>query len=342
MKMKSIAFGLLAGLVGLGLQMHSVSAATDEQSDFEIQRIPVETQVNNDVNYFDMQIQPGKKQVIMMKVKNYTDHKVKVKSELRNSMTQVGGGVNFISTAKGLDESLKYPLTSIGHVDKKDRVITLNPLETRTVSATIKMPNDGFRGLVYGDWHFLEETTSKSKDSHVSSNYAYSMGIALRGAHYKVYPELKYDSVKPMLFQKHAAMSINLRNTQPMMLQNVQMKAVITKQGVFSQKRIFSVNNSKIAPNSIVTLPVQWQFDELKPGKYKVQVQVKGENDWNKLPMTWKFIKNIKVDKKAADNINDKIMRKPINKWFYISIATGGLMLISLVELLKLLLTGSK
>lgn len=58
--------------------------------------------------------------------------------------------------------------------------------------------------------------------------------------------------------------------------------------------------------------------------------------------MTWKFIKNIKVDKKAADNINDKIMRKPINKWFYISIATGGLMLISLVELLKLLLTGSK
>lgn len=127
-----------------------------------------------------------------------------------------------------------------------------------------------------------------------------------------------------------------------MMLQNVQMKAVITKQGVFSQKRIFSVNNSKIAPNSIVTLPVQWQFDELKPGKYKVQVQVKGENDWNKLPMTWKFIKNIKVDKKAADNINDKIMRKPINKWFYISIATGGLMLISLVELLKLLLTGSK
>ena len=111
--MKSIAFGLLAGLVGLGLQMHSVSAATDEQSDFEIQRIPVETQVNNDVNYFDMQIQPGKKQVIMMKVKNYTDHKVKVKSELRNSMTQVGGGVNFVSTAKGLDESLKYPLTSI-------------------------------------------------------------------------------------------------------------------------------------------------------------------------------------------------------------------------------------
>lgn len=113
MKMKSIAFGLLAGLVGLGLQIHSVSAATDEQSDFEIQRIPVETQVNNDVNYFDMQIQPGKKQVIMMKVKNYTDHKVKVKSELRNSMTQVGGGVNFVSTAKGLDESLKYPLTSI-------------------------------------------------------------------------------------------------------------------------------------------------------------------------------------------------------------------------------------
>ncbi|WP_157769665.1 hypothetical protein [Latilactobacillus sakei] len=43
--MKSIAFGLLAGLVGLGLQIHSVSAATDEQSDFEIQRIPVETQV---------------------------------------------------------------------------------------------------------------------------------------------------------------------------------------------------------------------------------------------------------------------------------------------------------
>lgn len=343
MKTKSLVLGFLVGLVSLGLQLNSVSAAaTDEQSDFEIQRIPTETQVNNDVNYFDMQIQAGKKQVIMMKVKNYTDHKIKVKSEIRNSMTQVGGGVNFVPSAKDLDRSLKYPLTSLASVTKKDRVIDLNPLETRTISATVKMPSDGFRGLVYGDWHFLEQTTTKSKDSHVSNNYAYSMGIALRGSHYKVYPELKYDSVKPMLFQKHAAMSVNLRNTQPMMLQNVQMKAVITKQGVFAQKRIFSVNNSKIAPNSQVNLPVQWQFDELKPGKYKVQVQVKGENDWNKLPMTWQFIKNIKINKQSADNINDKIMHKPVNKWFYISIATGGLMLISLVELLKLLVSGSK
>lgn len=342
MKINKLLIGLLYGLIGLGLQVQPVSAVIDEQSDFEIQRVPAEAQVNNDVNYFDMAIKPSDQQEMMVRVRNFTDRKITIKSELRNSITQDGGGLGFQASSKDLDDSLKYPLTAFATVAKKDRVFTLNPQETRVVSAMVKMPQERLHGLIYGDWHFLETTTAQNEDSHVSNNYAYSMGVALRGSHYKVYPELKYEGVQPMLFQKHAAMGVDLRNIQPMMIQKVSIKAIITKQGVFSQKRIFNVQNSQIAPNSKIRLPVQWQYDKLKPGKYKIAVEVKGENDWNKLPMTWKFIKDVTVKRDVASEINSKIMRKPVNKWFYISIATGGLLLITGAELLKLLLTGSE
>ncbi|MSD83887.1 DUF3324 domain-containing protein [Lactobacillus curvatus] len=315
------------------------AAVKTQNSDFEIQRLATKSQINEDLKYFDLKIKPGKQETIKMRIQNFSDHKITVKTAIRNSYTQIGGGLNFTKKTNNLDKSLKTPLTKIAQVNKADRVINLGPQEARDVSTTVTMPDDSTSGVIYGDWQFVEYMNKKSTDSAVSSNYAYSVGIALRGSRYKVYPELKYSQIKPMLYENHPAMGIELRNIQPMLLQNVTMQAVVSKAGLFSSKHIFKTTKSKIAPNSKITLPISWAYDALKAGKYDVNVKVSGENDWNHLPMSWTFKKTLTVKKEDAERINQTAIKQPKNKWMYVSVASGALLLVVTSELLKLLLT---
>lgn len=329
----SVALGVIGGF---GLT-HPVQAASQNQdADFEIQPVLSDGQVNRSENFFDLKFEPGSTQTISMRVQNFTDHKVTIHTEIQNGMTQVGGDMKYQAATAGLDESLTTPLTKIASVNKSDRVINLGPEETTVVNATIKMPNTKFDGIITGSWHFIEYIKDKKGSGEsLSSNYAYDSGLTIRGSHYKVYPELKYDSTTPMIHDNRPAMGVKLRNIKPMLLNNVHFKTVVTKKGLFSEKRTYEKTRSSVAPNSSVILPIAWNYDNLKPGKYEVAVKVTGDNMWNKLPMTWTFKKSFKVTKKVADDINQRSVQRPKNKWAYVAAASGVLLIVSAASLYR-------
>lgn len=335
--LRKMILGLALGVMGgLSLTQQVQADAKTQNADFEIQPVTPTEQIDASKNYFDVEFKPGSTHTIEMRVQNFTNHKITVKSELQNGMTQQGGGLNYQTTADGLDESLKHPLTTLGSVEKADRILHLGPNETTVIQANIKMPNDRVNGLISGSWHFIEYLNNgKKTNQSISSNYAYETGIILRGTHYKVYPELKYDSVSPILVDNRPAMGIKLRNVQSMVLRKVNVKAVVTKKGLFSDKRIFENSNSSIAPNSSLVLPVSWSYDDMKPGKYDVAVKVTGENLWNKLPMTWTFKKTFTVSKQSASAINKRSIQRPTNKWLYAFTASGVMLLVAAASLYK-------
>lgn len=340
--LKKIFLGLAFGIMGsLSLAQQAQAASSPTQADFEVQPVMPSGQVNTMLNYFDVVFKPGTTHTIQMRVQNFTNHKITVKTNLVNGVTQIGGGMDFQESTKGLDSSLKVPLTTIASVKKAHRVVHLAAQEATVIDAVVKMPQENHRGIIYGGWHFIEYRNDKAAHKQsVSSNYAYNVGIALRGSQYKVYPELKYDSAKPILYSSEPAMGIKLRNTQPMALKKVHFKAVLSKQGLFSDKRIYDKVNSSMAPNSSVTLPITWNYDTMKPGTYHVDVKVTGENLWNKLPMSWTFRKTFKITKDQTDKINEKAVKKPVNKWFYIATASGVALLMSLAGLYRLFRIG--
>lgn len=339
--LRKIILGLALGIVG-GLSLVQPARADDntEKADFEIQPITSTAQVDTSLHYYDLKFKPGSTNTIKMRIQNFTDKKITVKSELQNGMTQVGGDMKFQSSTDGLDESNKRPLTSIAAVRKTDRVIHLDAQETKIVEATVKMPRENFNGMVAGGWRFIEYRNNKSSDQTISSNYAYMISVNLRGAHYKVYPELKYDSAKPILYDSRPAMGIKLRNTQPMVLKNVHFKTVISKKGLFSEKRLYEKEGSSMAPNSSVTLPVSWAYDDMKAGTYEVAVKVTGENLWNKLPMAWTFKKTFKVTKSQAADLNKRSVQRPTNKWVYVLMANGVLLLAAAFGLYRVIKLG--
>ncbi|KRM24415.1 DUF916 and DUF3324 domain-containing protein [Latilactobacillus graminis] len=339
--LRTIILGVALGVMGgLTVAQQAQAASSVEKADFEIQPIMPEGQVDTSLNYFDVKFKPGTTHTIKMRVQNFTDKKITVKNEFQNSMTQMGGDMKFQTATNGLDPSAKVPLTTIGAVRKSDRVIHLGPEETTVIQATIKMPDRKLNGMIAGGWHFIEYRGNSTKDQTISSNYAYLIGVNLQGSHYKVYPELKYASTKPILYNRRPAMGIKLRNTQPMVLRNVHFKAVVAKQGLFADKRLYEKTGSSIAPNSSVTLPISWEYNNMKPGKYTVSVKVTGENLWNKLPMSWTFKKHFKVTRAAATSLNKRSVQRPTNKWLYVMAANGVLLLVAAYGLYRVIRIG--
>ncbi|MSD84530.1 DUF3324 domain-containing protein [Lactobacillus curvatus] len=340
--LRNIILGIAFGIIGgVSLSQTAQAAVKTENADFEIQPVMPEGQVDTSLNYFDVHFKPGTTHTIKMRVQNFTNHKITVKSELQNGMTQIGGDMKFQTSTKGLDPSFKYPLTTLGSVKKSDRILHLGPQETTIIEATIKMPEEKLNGLISGGWHFIEYRSNTDKNEQtVSSNYAYMISVVLRGEHYRVYPELKYVSAQPILYANRPAMGIKLRNPQPMILKKASFKAVISKKGLFADKRIYEKTNSSIASNSTVTLPISWDYDTMKPGTYEVAVKVKGENLWNKLPMSWTFKRTFKITKEQADDINRRSVQRPTNSWLYIAAATGVVWLVAAYGLYKVLRIG--
>ncbi|MFD1433331.1 DUF916 and DUF3324 domain-containing protein [Lacticaseibacillus yichunensis] len=323
------ALALALAAVALAPGQLTQAASQTETTDFEVQPVLPDAQTNMNLNYFDLVYEKNTTHTIQMRVQNFSDKNITVKSDLRNAYTQIGGGIDFMPATKDLDRSLKHPFTTLAKLAAGDDTIKLAPKQMKVISATIKMPTADYKGLIYGDWHFIEHVDKGATSSNaVGSNYAYSVGVVLRGHDDAIFPDLKYDMTEAILYQKHPALGITLCNTAAMAMSKVSVDAAIS--GPDGAVRSYQATNLMIAPNSKVVFPVSWSYDTMKPGTYQIKVTVKGVNTQNRFPVSWAFKKQMKVTSAAAETVNKQAIHKPVNHWLYASIGTGVALLLSL------------
>ncbi|QVI35397.1 cell surface protein [Lacticaseibacillus chiayiensis] len=339
MKWKKSWYGMLLvlGLVFFGTVPQRVSAENEsEKTDFEVQPVLPDAQTNTQLNYFDLVYPKYSTHTIQMRVQNFSDKNITVESDLRNAYTQDGGGIEFTPRTNDLDPSLKHPFTTVARLDRGSATIKLAPKQMKVISATITMPKTNYDGMIYGDWHFIERVDKdKSGSTAIGSNYAYSVGVVLRGQNYEVFPDVKYDETKPILFQKHPALGVTLRNVEPMAISQAKVNVSVgADQG---EVRTFQASNVMIAPNSKVVFPVSWSYDEMKPGTYHIKATIKGLSTYNRFPVNWTFKKTMKVTTSQVKTINERAIKKPVNHWLYAAIGSGVLLLASSGALLWVL-----
>lgn len=347
--MKKIISALTAIAAFTGLLVfgsgHSVAAVNNSnQNDYEVQPILPDSQVDMSKNYWDLQAKKDSTQVIQLRIQNFTKKHIKVSTSLRNAYTQVGGGIDFQHSQQGLDRSLKIPFTKLAKLNFKARTIALGPNQTKILSATITYPKKMFRGLIYGDWHFIEHVKRNANDrTAIKANYAYSIGVMLRGNHWdKTGPNMKYDQTTPFLYNKHPALGIDIRNTQPMALTKMAVLAQVMRKGDNNSLKEYSANDLTVAPNSMMRLPITWNYDTMKPGVYLIKVTIRGNNVTNNFPIQWKFRREFRVAKHTADKINSKAAKQPANKWLYAAVGTGLVWIISAAGLAWLFIVRPK
>lgn len=281
--------------------------AENREVDFSVKAVLPENQINDNKSYFDLKMRPAQEQDIQVIVFNSGKKEIKVKTTVYNATTNQNGIVVYNQSNKKVDSSLVVPLTEI--VKVKDEEIVIAASESKTVTASIKMPKEEFDGIILGGLHFEkvdEEVDATSRGAQIKNKYAYVIGLQLSETNNEVAPVLNLLSVYPTLVNHRTAVVANIQNSEPVLLSDLTVRAEVFHKGKSEVLHESTKENIHMAPNSNMDFVINWRNQRMEEGSYHLKLQAaSGEYDWE-----WDEIFTIgneakKLNKAAVDLVHD-------------------------------------
>lgn len=285
-----------------------------------------DNQIDKAKTYFDLKMTPGQKQDISLTVHNSGDKEMTIFITPNNATTNQNGVIDYSEEKAKIDSSLKIPLTSI--ISGKQEV-KLNPNETKQVPFTIQMPEKEYNGDILGGFYIQKKTDAdenkKDESVQIKNQYSYVIGIRLNETDTVVDPALKLNQIKPALQNYRTAVTANIQNVESTIINDLDINASVTKQ---NSETILHETNKKglsMAPNSNFDYPINWDNEQLNPGKYTVHIEAKtGDKDWN-------FDKNFEIKSETSNKLNKEaveVVKSQPNWILIITLSIGGIILI--------------
>ncbi|WP_317946433.1 DUF916 and DUF3324 domain-containing protein [Carnobacterium maltaromaticum] len=285
-----------------------------------------DNQIDKAKTYFDLKMTPGQKQDISLTVHNSGDKEMTIFITPNNATTNQNGVIDYSEEKAKIDSSLKIPLTSV--ISGKQEV-KLNPNETKQVPFTIKMPEKEYNGDILGGFYIQKKTDAdenkKDESVQIKNQYSYVIGIRLNETDTVVDPTLKLNQIKPALQNYRTAVTANIQNIESTIINDLDINVSVTKQ---NSETILHETNKKglsMAPNSNFDYPINWDNEQLNPGKYTVHIKAKtGDKDWN-------FDKNFEIKSETSNKLNKEaveVVKSQPNWILIITLSIGGIILI--------------
>ncbi|EAE8347168.1 DUF916 and DUF3324 domain-containing protein [Listeria monocytogenes] len=306
---------------------HSQDVTAEENSSFSVKAILPENQASG-ATYFDLQMSPKQKQEIKVELNNHGKEEITIKCVANTAVTNEMGYVDYSIQNTKPDTTLKYPFSQI--VKESETEVTLKPNESKTWSATIQMPTESYDGIILGGFHFQEKKSedtkqeSNQKNVQIKNEYAYVIGVKLTETPTKVKSEIELNKVKPTTRNYRNVVEVNLQNTKAALIGGLGIEAKIYKEG--SNKVLHESKRTELsmAPNSNFNYSIDWENQELKPGKYKLHLVAKNADD------KWEWTKEFTITSDEAKKANNVALGLEKDyTWMYI--AGGGLLLILII-----------
>ena len=142
---------LLSLFLLLGFYLPQSGYAQEGDVEFSVKAIIPDNQIDTKKSYFDLRMKPKQKQEIETILYNSSDKEITINISVHNATTNQNGLIVYEQDAK-IDPSLKIPLNTI--VTVSDQKITIPAYRSKTITATIGMPDDEFDGTILGGLHF--------------------------------------------------------------------------------------------------------------------------------------------------------------------------------------------
>ncbi|BFH43359.1 DUF916 domain-containing protein [Paenibacillus melissococcoides] len=106
-----------------------------------------ENQINKNLTYFDLKMEPGSKQTISLTVKNGSAERIELMIEPNTAITNQNGVIDYSKHEHEKDSSLKYAFSEL--ISPK-QTVSVKGKETKEVPFTIQMPEEPFDGVILG------------------------------------------------------------------------------------------------------------------------------------------------------------------------------------------------
>lgn len=326
---------------------------------FAVQARLPDNQINKDVSYFDIKMNPGVQQTLKLDLRNDTDRPVTVDVAIASATTNLNGVVEYSPNDLKAAPSLKCDLSK--QVTAPPQV-TIPAKGTSELDLQAQMPTASFEGVMAGGVTLKEhkataKDNSEGKGVAIKNEFSYVVGLVMRQNEKIVAPDLTLSKVTPTQVNARNVIMADMENPTATFINKVAVDGTVTKKD--SSKVLYKINkdNLQIAPNTLFDFPIPLSGKALQPGTYTAHLDVYGNlsdrgielrkmgDKTQKYLNHWHFTKEFTVKAAVAKDLNKKdvsIKSDTSQRWLYILLAIVALLLLLVLLLLVLILKRKK
>lgn len=336
--MKKMIVTLLSGGLLLALFVPSkLQTASAAELNFSVESVLPNNQRDKKQTYFDLRMKPGQEQTVYVLLKNTTKKNVTVNIGANEAKTNINGTTQYDTNKIERDSTLKYSLADIVTVEKK---VVVKPKTEKKVPVKIKMPNEDIPGVILGGLSFQQkdsevDTEEKSEDQGLSikNRFSYNLAMMLSTNDDDVKPELVLNDVKADLYNARTVILANIQNTKPMLMNQLEVKANVTKKGDSEQLFKKNAKEMQMAPNSNFDYTIPLDGKTIDAGEYTLTMEATSMGE------TWKWKKDFTVTNDQATKFAEKdvdVKEEKSSNWLWWVI--GGVVLLAIIAVIIILL----
>lgn len=259
---------LLVAFLGLGTPI--VHGASSQKS-YAINVILPSTQMNSQLQYWQLKLPPKTEQTLQTQVINTGKEKITVRVQANNATTSTNAVVIYSSTQKDI-----YPRAAVSFASliqgPRTQSVTLDPKQSKIVTFKLKTPSKDYDGVILGGIYTV--ATVSPADAQIRTEVAYKKSVVLQGKDMNVEPTVKFGQVQPVVQAGKLALALPATNNKAMYADGVTTDLTVTNRT--TGKKVFHSAgvDLKFAPNS------QWQWTfpikNLPGGDYHLRLVTAG------------------------------------------------------------------
>ena len=324
---------MVIGFIGVTM-VHTLPVQADGTSNVQkvaLSVIPVqnEYQVNTNTGFYDLEIKPGVKTTMKMKLVNRSAKQIVVKMQAITSTTSSSSHISYSNVTESRDSSLAYPLPSLIKIPKSYNNLKIPAYSTAMFYMPLTMPAKQFSGIILGAIR-VSPVTKESKGAGIKNTYGYSVAVRLsNGISQK--PDLRLKNVQVFNDISGTSVGATLQNFKASMLRSGKLNTRVTKRGQNRTLKAFEINDASAAPNSTWTVKTPWG-GSVAPGDYTMHVTYTTTDPQFSGTKIWRFSRNFHISTVDAARYNLSQMNIPW--WVYLILAIIFLLLIIVIVLL--------
>lgn len=318
----------------------ALPVSADEGVGFSVNPAIPANQIDKNISYFYLQMQPKEKQVIQVEVSNTSSKPIVVEVEANSGLTNSAGNIEY-KAMENRDESMIHAFSDIAKVDKES--LEIPPNSSVTSSVTIEMPDEEYDGKIIGGLVFTKVPEDEPAEGITITNvYSYVIGVVLQENNTVIEPDFELVEVVPDIVNYRTTLVHRIRNPKNELADDMKMDIKVFYENETEPKWEKNADYLRMAPNTTMDYAFYLEGVELDPGDYTSKVHIEcNDEDWD-----FEYTFNIKAEK--AKEINEENLAKPekpervIPTWMIVVIIVLGILLIALIILLIVMLRRNK
>lgn len=311
------------------ISLFSKVTSADQQANFSVSPILSGNQVNSEVGYFDLNLEPGQSEPLALSLRNMSDENINLLVSVHTAFTNVNGVVEYGNDAEVQNSTLPFSLSDYIEGDGK---VSLSKGETKQVDLLLTMPKDiPFDGVLAAGIRVeevIESDISSERQMAIENTLSYVMGVVVSNSRDKVIdPKLELLDVYPDQLNFRNVFSAHIENQTGIFVNQLEVSASVYNEN--QTEKLFSADKQgmQMAPHSDFSFPIPLNGKSFIPGNYVLHLKAtSGE-------LEWEWTKNFVIDNTTSNALNrqDVTIPNQNNYWILVAFVLAMLLVITIV-----------